>query len=265
MNDEVGAARPRPAVADRFSLQLSWWHAAEIARRQGDLLVSRVEDAESYALIIVHDGPTGRRVQFDLTSGALWEDVDGARQRLSWRRIVTADDAHRTVALLEAGAGFPAFFDPAPMNRRTVVYCVAAALLAAKINDARAWQLLPAPLVGDKELVAESIATLRAFPSMHEQLEYAFGDIVETAQQARILGRAPYWHEPFWLVMADLEVVMVLDEAGYVHLPGGVFLDLLALFDALGGDIAAVVGVMLSEPDIALSIADMVVPDEETR
>lgn len=250
-------------VADRFSLQLSWWHASEIARRHGGLEISRVEDAQSYALIIVHDGPTGRRVQFDLTTGALWEDVDGITRRLSWRKMVTADDAHRTVAMLASGAGFPAFVDAAPMNRRTVVYCVAAALLAAKVNDARAWQLRQATLVGESDRVKESIAALRVFGSMHEQLEYAFGDIVETAQQARLVGRVPYWHEPFWLVMADLEVVMVLDEAGYVHLPGGVFLDLLALYDALGGDVAAVVGVMLADPDTALAIADMVVPDDD--
>ena len=243
-------------LADRFALQQSWWLASEIARRHGGLLVSRIEDDDFNGLLIVHDGPVGLRIQFDLPAGAQWSTADNDIEKLSWPEVVAAGSAHDAVKRLEEKAGFGVPAQAAATNRRTIVYRVATALLAAKVDDRRSWQIVPAPLVSSKERQAETLAVLEPFASTAEQLEHAFQDISELYEQAIGAGLTPYWHEPFWLVLADIEVVMVLDEAGYAHLRDGVVIDLLAIYRALERDVAAVVGVLLAGPDVALSVTE---------
>lgn len=246
----------RLRLADRFALQQSWWLASEIARRHGGLLISRVEDDDFNGLLIVHDGPVGRRIQIDLPAGAQWSTAEDEIEKLRWTEVVAAGSAHDAVKRLEEGAGFGVPAQAAATNRRTIVYRVAAALIAAKVDDRRSWQIVPAPLVTSEERRADTLAVLEAFASTAEQLEYAFRDIAELYEQATRAGSVPYWHEPFWLVLADIETIMVLDEAGYAHLRDGVVIDLLALYRALGRDVAAVVGVLLAGPDVALAVTE---------
>ena len=46
---------------------------------------------------------------------------------------------------------------------------------------------------------------------------------------------------------------MVLDESGYAHLPDGVLLDLMSLYELLDHEITAVAGVVLMPPDATLA------------
>lgn len=253
--------RYRPA--DRFALQQSWWIASEIARRHGGLLISRVQDDDFNSILLVHDGPVGNRVQFDLAAGATWKTLDGDLERLSWREMLEYDNAHTAVKHLEENACFGTPTQAAVTNRRTIAYRLAAALLTAKIDDRHTWQIVPAPLASGETEMRESLALLEPFASTGPQIEYAFTDMAELYEQSTLVGRTPYWHEPLWLVLKDLETAMVLDESGYVHLADGVFLDLMDLYRALGRDIGALAGVALMSPDHALEIADRIVPEAE--
>lgn len=240
-------------VADRFALQQSWWIASEVARRNGNLLISQVEDDDSYGLLIVHRGPVGDRVQFDLPQGALWQNADGIVERLGWHEVIASDDPHAAVRRVEQGAGFGVPAQAAPTNRRTIVYRLAAAILAAKLDDRHSWQIVPAPLVASKELLEQTLATLAQFASTADQVEYAFADITELFEQAAAVQKTPYWHDPFWLVLKDLQPVLVLDESGYAHLPNGVLLDLMSLYELLDRDTSAVAGVVLMPAEAALA------------
>ncbi len=255
MTSDRSSDTEKPRVADRFALQQSWWIASEIARRHGTLLVSRVEDAEGYGLLIVHRGPVGERVQFDLPQGALWESAGGVIERLSWREIVSYDNPHRAVRRIEAACGFGEVKQAALTYPRTVVYRVAAAILAAKIDDRHSWQVTPAPLVTNEVERNETIALLATFPSTADSLQYAFFDIAEMAEHAAATQTTPYWHEPFWVVSKDLQPAFILDEAGYAHLPDGLMLNLLSLYKLLDRDVASVAGVVLMPPGAALATA----------
>ncbi|MBI5160055.1 MAG: hypothetical protein HY996_01315 [Micrococcales bacterium] len=240
-------------IAARFALQQSWWIASEIARRHGNLEISRVGDDRFGGILLVHAGPEGPRVQFHLATGVQWTTREGRLESLGWDEVIGSDDPHVVVRRLERAAGFGRPTSPAPTNPRTIVYRIAAALLASKIDDRHAWQVVPAPLLDEHP--EETHAALAAFPSTGRQIEHAWRDIAELREHAQATGRTAYWHETFWFVLRDVEPVMVLDEAGYAHLPDGVRINLLDLYRSQGRDIARVVGVLLMNPDAALAIA----------
>lgn len=241
--------------ADRFALQQSWWLASEIARRHGNLQISRVGDDTYQGILLVHDGSMGRRIQFDLPGGAAWQNKAGEVERMSWIDVFEADDPHAAVKRLERESGLGIPESAAETNLRTIVYRVAAALLAAKLDDRHSWQIVPAPLVTSGVEADESLAMLRRFASTGPQIDYAYADMAELYDHATALGTTPRWHETFWTVLRDVEPVMILDEAGYAHLDGGVQINLLALYRGLGREVAAVAGVILMDPDAALAIA----------
>lgn len=253
MSDRDPDELPKPRIADRFALAQSWAMASEIARRHDNVLISRVEDDQFYGILIVHDGPVGPRVQFDLPQGATWQSTGGVVERLGWHDIVTLDDPLEASARLSAAAGFGQWTTPPMINRRTIAYSVAACILAAKINEPSSWQVVPLPLVASELQARESLAILEQFVSTADQVAFAFDDITELFEQAVSVGKTPYWHDPFWIVTKDLQPVLVLDESGYAHLPTGVLLDLMSLYDLLEGDVSAVTGVVLMPPDAALA------------
>ena len=79
--------------ADRFALQQSWRIASELVRRHPEMTVSRLENPEQIPIIIVHAGPVGVRVQFDLTGGIKFlEDqqvqrIEYVLQKLRWKLL----------------------------------------------------------------------------------------------------------------------------------------------------------------------------------
>lgn len=58
--------RAKYQFADRFALQQAWFIASELARRNRRLRITRLDGLDNNPILVVHDGPNGPRVQFDL-------------------------------------------------------------------------------------------------------------------------------------------------------------------------------------------------------
>lgn len=230
------------SLADRFALQQTWWIASELCRRHPELLISRLQDSEQNQLLLVHDGPTGKRVQFGLTGGIKYEQGGTVRQ-IDWPSIIAQHNAHDVLKRLEHGTGWGSPTDTPATTHRTLVYRIVAKLLALNLDDRHEWQAVPLPILGDEDEPVSAWGLLDQFPSLRDAadgyLEYA------TALAAADEHETAFWHEPLWMLLRDMEPVAVLDEAGTVHLAETTPVDLMDAYDSVERDLNPVVGFLL--------------------
>lgn len=240
------------AFADRFVLQQAWWIASEIARRNPTLTITRTQGADNNPILLVHDGPTGARVQFDLISGIKYVDDYGLKE-FSWLDAFAASNSHEVVKHLEHETKFGMPSSPPPSTTsKTIVYRVIARTLAAMVDDRHSWQAVTAEIQFSGNAPAEEgPESLAAFPTAIEAIPRYLEEIVG-AMPRDPEGEQLYWHQPMWFLLRDFEPVVVLDEGGYAHLAGGGRIDLLATYHALGRDIGALASIVLMEPARAL-------------
>lgn len=229
--------------ADRFTLHQSWGLAAEIVYRHPELTVSRVQGGDKNQLLIVHDGPTGRRIQFDLVAGAQYLDGAGIARSFSWLDVFAQDDPLSAARHLAREAGFVAPDERPPVSGRTLAYRLIARILGLNLDDEHTWQAVAVPTIGDEDDVEAARGVLEQwFPTAAK----AADGYVEQMLTAADLGDQ-YWHEPLWFLLEDHAAVAVLDEAGYAHLPRG-RLDLLKIYEASEGDLAGMAALVVHEP-----------------
>ena len=238
--------------ADRFALQQSWGLAAEIVANHPELTVSRAQGTDRNQLLVVHDGPTGRRIQFDLIAGAQFLDAAGIVRWFSWLDVFAQDDPLGAARHLQQGAGFTVPGERPRVTGRVLVYRLIARILGLNLDDECAWQAVAVPTIGDDEAVGQAREVLeRWFPSAVQ----AADGYVDQLLTAADLGDQ-YWHEPLWFLLQDHVAVAVLDEAGYAHLPRG-RLDLMKIYEASEGDLAGMAALVVHEPTdlFALDVA----------
>jgi hypothetical protein len=229
-------------LADRFALQQTWWLASELCRRHPEVLISRVQDAQLNQLLIVHEGATGKRVQFGLVGGIKYEH-DGAVQQIDWASIIARHNAHDVLKHLESETGWGIPRDTPATTHRTLVYRIIAKLLALNLDDRHAWQAVPLPILGDEDEPITAWSVREQFPSLRD---IASGYLEEaTALAADTEPETVFWHEPLWVLLRDMEPVAVLDEAGTAHLHEASTVDLMEAYDAVERDLNPVVGFLL--------------------
>jgi PAS domain-containing protein len=245
------------AFADRFVLQQAWWIASEVARRNPTLTITRTEGADNNPILLVHDGATGPRVQFDLISGIKYVDTYGLKE-FSWLGAFAAPNSHEVVKHLESETRFGMPTSPPPSTtKKTIVYRLIARTLAAMVDDRHSWQAVTAQIqtaAGQAEEEAQE--ALRAFPTAFDAIP-GYLEEISAAIQRDPEGDLLYWHQPMWFLLRDFEPVVVLDEGGYAHLAGGGRIDLLATYHAVGRDVGALASIVLMEPARALRWAEI--------
>jgi hypothetical protein len=241
-------------IADRFALQQTWWIASELARRHPELQITRLEDLESIPIIVVHDGPTGKRVQFDLVGGIQY--FKGAiHNHITWPEVFSQNDAHAVMRGIEDGVGFGVTETTPATTPRSLVYRVVARLLAMNVDDRKTWQVVSAPIMGVDGATDATYTALESFSTAIDAAETYVTDAISQAAGAGTDSNRLFWHEPLWLLLEDFEPVAVLDEGGIAHLPNGAKIDLLRMYRSFGRDLNPVATLLIVDPDIALRIA----------
>lgn len=239
------------SFADRFALKQAWSIAAEIARLHGNLQITRLEDPQQMPLLLVHDGPTGTRVQFDLPAGALWEDTEGDDQRMSWIEVFEDPTPTSAAARIAQSAGPYASGKAVPATKRTITYQVIAQIMAMKVDDAHTWQALQFPVYAPQP----EDETLDMFRRFRGARGGGPGDVLQ-ALVMRAEGEEEYLHEPYWVIYRDFEPAILLnDHSGTAYLEGEIRFDLSESLKTLAGDLSALAGALLAPPHIACQIA----------
>ena len=241
--------------ADRFALQQSWRIASDLVRRHPEMTVSRLENPEQIPIIIVHAGPVGVRVQFDLTGGIKFLE-DQQVQRIDWLDVFAASDATTTLETIERRVGLGVPTSAVTMTKRSLVYDVIATILALKLDDQRAWQVLPLTLLTSDsatlEATFDSMADFSTAGAAADDYLDEIHKLVEYSADSTSMFR---WHEPLWLLLRDLEPVAVLDEAGFAHLVDGTRIDLMRMYESFNCETGPLAAVLLIDPGRAVVIA----------
>lgn len=229
--------------AARFTLQQSWALAAEIVADHPELTISRIQRADDNQLLMVHDGATGPRIQFDHFAGAEYLDAERRKHTLAWLALFAQDDPLVSVRSLEQAAGLDVPHERPEVTGRVLVYRLISRALGLNLDDEHSWQAVAVPLLAPEEVVKKSRDVLeRWFPTAQTAASGYLDDLRAAANAGE-----QYWHEPLWFLLSDATAVAVLDEAGYAHLPRG-RLNLMKIYEATEGDLAGMAALVLHEP-----------------
>lgn len=203
--------------ADRFVLAESWRIAAEVVTRHPELRISRVEDRDQNALLLLHKDATGWRAQFDLFDGIGYER-DGEYRRHTWLTVFAQHDPLTVVKRLQVASGLRIIPAKRGETGHSSAYQAIAAVLGQQVSSTSTWQAIPVRLIDSEDLRTDA-ALLSAFPTARHAADvYVAAALQQFERNEAIVG---YWHEPLWSLHQGFEVRAVVDEAGWVHLPSG--------------------------------------------
>ncbi|MGV9195100.1 hypothetical protein ACQ143_12215 [Microbacterium sp. MC2] len=212
--DEEG----RYHFADRFVLAESWRIAAEVVSRHPELRISRVEDGDQNALLLLHRGATGWRAQFDLFSGIGYEH-GGEYRRHSWLTVFSQHDPLAVIKRLQVASGLRIIPAKRGETGHSSAYQAIASILGLHVSSRSTWQAIPVRLFDGQDVKSDT-AALSEFPSaMHAADDYIAAAVHDFQSSSDDL--VVYWHEPLWFLYEGFQVRAIVDEAGWVHVTGG--------------------------------------------
>ncbi|WP_157155713.1 hypothetical protein [Diaminobutyricimonas sp. LJ205] len=208
MPDDDDGLEPYYPPADRFLSAQMWWLASELARRHPHLMIGGVE-VENSRLLVLHDEQDSMSIQWELDGGCKYL-VDGVVQRISWIEMMAAANPHEIVERIERATGLGVPRAMPETSGRALTYQLIASALATAANDRHDWHAVPAPMRFDGE---PDSPYLEAF----ESVDAAVSGYIDAVTSDLAAGRPVYFFQPFWVLLRDLEPVVILDTAGVAH------------------------------------------------
>lgn len=222
-DERAGALQPSASLglAPRFVIAQSWWIASELCRRHPGRRVYEWHPAGGQYDMLRVWGPGMRtqdqsRVLCDLNRNGTIHLSD--EERLQWAEVFAAESPHEIVKRIEQAKGRMLQTKAPATTATSLIYRLAAQLLAVRINDRVRWDVRME--FGDSSGSTGSDANgfVDGFPSAQRALEQASERLT-----AYDVG------EHFWGVLRGGECVAVLDDAGVAHTQSGA-LDLMPLY-----------------------------------
>ncbi|GAA2175684.1 hypothetical protein GCM10009846_26520 [Agrococcus versicolor] len=177
--------------------------------------------------------------------------VDGVRvlqqsgsTLFTWDTIFRAGGAHDIVRQIERISPLGIAESAPATTHRTLVYRLAAQLLALRLDDRHDWTIEPldAAAVIQGRAPADSLGEVDGFPTV----------LADLAQQREAFASAteirfddPTVVPHLWVVRRDVHVAMVLDTDGFVHTRANGLVPAFTIYEERGRDLDRVVRAVL--------------------
>ncbi|MDJ1372201.1 ADP-ribosylglycohydrolase family protein [Gulosibacter molinativorax] len=240
-------------IADRFTLQQSWWIASEMTRRHPEILISRVDVEDLGPLLIANDRRSDVQILFHAEGGIRITTATGENTALPWNTVFSFQNAHKAVKLMEIATDLGQPVTSPETTERTIVYRLIARWLTRELDGRHTWEALPVANPGLSATKAERNAQrlLSPFPSAVRAAQ----DRTVNEHGGHSVRITDHGYEPMWYFLRDSEPIFVLDDAGFAHLQSDAQIDLLRLYRVFGHRIDAVVDVLSASPPRVIEIA----------
>ncbi|QCR20287.1 TY-Chap2 family putative peptide chaperone [Agrococcus sp. SGAir0287] len=208
-------------IADRFLLQQAWWILSELCRRHERTVMDRFVHEQHGGVLLAKR--IGKAAEPETNVGVAANLVDGIRimQRsgstlIPWAEVFEAGDAHAIVRHIERISPLGPVESAPSTTHRTLVYRLAARILASRLDDRHDWSIEPldaaAAIQGERTIA--SLGEAVTLPTVRADLEHQRQSFATTTAFA---SDHPVFVPHLWVVRRDVDVAMVLDTDGFVH------------------------------------------------
>lgn len=231
-------------IADRFTLQQSWWLLSELCRRHPEMVMDRfVHDEGGPVLMARRGGDLEHRVAVmcDLHTGVQIHMLPGPGT-VPWEEVFASAHPHHLLKHIEQHSLLGVPRSAPATTPRTLTYRLAARLLALRLDDRHDWSIEPVDLhevARDREDAEELLA---GFPTAVLDVEEKMRHLQDhPAGLEQALASVPC----LWRIVRDVETVALLDTDGFVHARPAALVRTMDLYRERGRDLDRVLMWML--------------------
>ncbi len=246
-DDEIESTLPT-TPSPRFVLSQSWWIAAELVRRNPNLMIHEMHPVGgSYDVLGLFTLPMEAcksPVMLNRSGSIQVRRDDGQHgdakvvRVASWNDVMTVESPHDIVKVLEQVSGRPLDGNAPPSTPRALAYRFIATALAVAVNDRHLWDARNEFIDSSGDWWPgdpETNGYLTEFPQVRE--DYRSTPVLEIR------------HEPeshFWALLRGDETIAIVSIEGRVYL-GDRHVDLADEYIKTGRRMTAVVATVLGE------------------
>jgi len=199
------------------------------------LALAQAFDPVSGGSLLVRDASSGITVQLSAANGI---ELLGSivYQPLSWPDVFAQESPHESVRLLEISMGLRVAQCQPETTPTTLVYRVAAQMLASMVNDRHSWYIVNQDPETYGLTDGLKIVSVSGFPTVLEAM----------CRQFDIAASLGNWagFSKYWAVLRDVETVLILNSDGFVHTSGEP-IDLMGTYVTRGRDLHDTVAYVL--------------------